>query len=213
MGFWTTLTRSHLLHDAWRLDTYSGLIAAMVTAAILSVLFEYIDIIKLKVVNIFWPHEKALKSKEHNSSSIPMRLTTTVFYMCRALVVYILMLCIMTMNVWILLTVLLGTLAGNFLKRIMKRKEFSRSDMEVGNNFPGFKPEREMITIVKHCKPFKKNKEDSENELHFELKTLLNKNGKGDTWLAYKNHKWGSWIRRLEWKFSIVGAFILTVSK
>lgn len=87
----------------------------------------------------------------------------------------------MTMNVWILLTVLLSTTAGNFLKMIMKRKEFSRSDMEVGNNFPGFKPEREMITIVKHCKPFGANKEVNENESHFELKTLLNKNGTDDT--------------------------------
>lgn len=25
MGFWTTLTRSQLLHDAWRLDTYEGI--------------------------------------------------------------------------------------------------------------------------------------------------------------------------------------------
>lgn len=63
----------------------------------------------------------------------------------------------------------------------MKRKEFSRSDMEVGNNFPGFKPEREMITIVKHCKPFGANKEVNENESNFELKTLLNKNGTDDT--------------------------------
>lgn len=181
MGFWTTLTRSQLLHDAWRLDTYEGLIAAMVTAVILSILFEYIDIIKLKVVNRFWPREKVLKSKEHNSSSIAVRLTTTVFYTCRVLIVYILMLCVMTMNVWILVTVLLGTSAGHFLKRIIKRKEFSRSDMEVGNNFPGYKPERETITIVKHCEPFINNKNGTENESHFELKTLLNKNGKDDT--------------------------------
>lgn len=25
MGYWTTLTRSQLLHDAWRLDTYEGI--------------------------------------------------------------------------------------------------------------------------------------------------------------------------------------------
>lgn len=67
MGFWTTLTRSQLLHDAWRLDTYEGLIAAMVTAAILSILFEYIDIIKLKVVNRFWPREKVLNEIDDNS--------------------------------------------------------------------------------------------------------------------------------------------------
>lgn len=179
MGFWTTLTRSQLLHDAWRLDTYSGLIGAIVTAAILSVLYEYIDIIKLKVVNRFWP--QVLKSSQHNSSSIPVRFTTTAFYICRVLIVYILMLCVMTMNVWILVAVLLGTSAGHFLKRIMKRKELSRSDMEVGNNFPGYKPEREMITLVKHCKPTEGKKEPYESESHFELKTLLNQKGNDDT--------------------------------
>lgn len=116
----------------------------------------------------------------------------------------------MTMNVWILVTVLLGTSAGHFLKRIIKRKEFSRSDMEVGNNFPGYKPQRETITIVKHCEPFINNKNGTENESHFELKTLLNKNDKDDTWLASKNLKGENQIRRLEWAF-LIPAFILAI--
>lgn len=86
----------------------------------------------------------------------------------------------MIMNVWILVIVFFGILVGYFFKRIIKRKEFFRLEMEVGNNFFGYKLEREMIIIVKYCEFFINNKNGIENELYFELKILLNKNGKDD---------------------------------
>lgn len=51
--------------------------------------------------------------------------------MFRVMVSYILMLCVMTMNVWILLTILFGTAAGHCLRRIMKNQH-TRPDFDIG---------------------------------------------------------------------------------
>ncbi|XP_078333128.1 uncharacterized protein LOC111104198 isoform X2 [Crassostrea virginica] len=177
ISVWTTFTRSRLLHDAWRLDTYLGLICAMVSAAVLSFLYEYFDIFKLKVVKLFLPHKKSLTCTAHEAttqegSSLPARLVSTAFYTCRVVLVYVLMLFVMTMNVWILVTVLLGTGAGYISKKSTKTKNL-RSDIEIRN----LKPTNETIAKIQHCEPLVVNeKEPAKNEPPLEITELLDKN-------------------------------------
>ena len=76
------------------------------------------------------------------------------------------------MNVWILVTVLLGTGAGYISKKITKTKNL-RSDMEIRN----LKPTNEKI---EHCEPLVVNeKEPARNEPPLEITELLDKN---DLW-------------------------------
>ncbi|XP_062621207.1 protein SLC31A2-like [Saccostrea cucullata] len=148
--WWTTYTRAHMLHKAWRLDTYTGLIFAMVLAAVLSFVFEFMDIIKLKFLKTCWPDRRFLRASNCSLFSVNIRLTTTIFYTLQLIMTYILMLSVMTMNVWILLTVLLGTAAGYFFKRI-SRKSPPNTEIQVGVNYPGIQITRDTIVRNKHC--------------------------------------------------------------
>ncbi|XP_061186819.1 protein SLC31A2-like [Saccostrea echinata] len=141
-----------MLHDAWRLDTYTGLIFAMVLAAVLSLVFELMDIIKLKLLKKCWPDGRSLQNSNCSLSSINLRLTKAIFYTCQLIMTYILMLCVMTMNIWILVTILLGTAAGYYCKRI-SRKRPPNAELQVGVNYPGIQITSETIVRNKHCQP------------------------------------------------------------
>ena len=105
-------------------------------------------------------------------SSLPARLVSTAFYTCRVVLVYVLMLFVMTMNVWILVTVLLGTGAGYISKKITKTKNL-RSDIEIRN----LKPTNETIAKIQHCEPLVVNeKEPAKNEPPLEITELLDEN-------------------------------------
>ena len=112
------------------------------------------------------------EASTQEASSLPARLVSMAFHMCRVVVVYVLMLCVMTMNVWILVTILLGTGAGYISKRITKTKNI-RSDMEIRN----LKPTNKTIARIQHCEPLVVNeKEPAKNEPPLEITELLDKN-------------------------------------
>ena len=112
------------------------------------------------------------EASTQEASSLPARLVSTAFYTCRVVLVYVLMLFVMTMNVWILVTVLLGTGSGYISKKITKTKKL-RSDMEIRN----LKPTNETIARIQHCEPLVVNeKEPAKNEPPLEITELLDKN-------------------------------------
>ena len=112
------------------------------------------------------------EASTQETSSLPARLVSTAFYTCRVVLVYVLMLFVMTMNIWILVTVLLGTGAGYISKKITKTKNL-RSDMEIRN----LKPTNETIARIQHCEPLVVNeKEPAKNEPSLEITKLLDKN-------------------------------------
>ncbi|XP_061186912.1 protein SLC31A2-like [Saccostrea echinata] len=150
-SWWTTLTRSHVLHEEWCLDTYTGLICAMVAAAVLSVIFELLGVIMLRIVYICWPKGIPLQNSKCNPPSLLIRLITSIFHICGVIIGYILMLCVMTMNIWIFLSILLGTLAGHHFKRKTRKQEAEGDHLQIGVNYPEIRSRKE--TGSKQCEP------------------------------------------------------------
>ncbi|XP_048731511.1 uncharacterized protein LOC125648436 [Ostrea edulis] len=136
-SYWTTITRSHLIHDAWNLGTDSGLAVAMIIGAVLSIVFEFIDLIHFRIFRRFIEIENSFQqSTACNPSVLPRRFITTLLYIVRVSSAYILMLCVMSMNIWILVSVLLGTMLGFFTKQYFKKIIFLGSEEKVKINDP-----------------------------------------------------------------------------
>lgn len=136
LKYWTTLTRTHLIHDAWHLGEPSGIAMAMVTGAVLALLFEFITLIHYKVITRLHEIETNFQqSTICNPSVLPRRLLGTFLYIIRVTVAYLLMLCVMSMNVLILVAILVGTGIGIYLKGLFKKRIFysSQNDEEIIN--------------------------------------------------------------------------------
>lgn len=132
-SFWTTLTRTHFLHDAWHLGTPSGIAMAMVAGAVLAFLFEFITLFHYGVITKLHEMESNFpQSTTCNPFVLPRRLLGTCLYILRVTIAYILMLCVMSMNVLILISILVGTAIGFFLKGCFNRKMNSdQNDVEI----------------------------------------------------------------------------------
>lgn len=135
LKYWTTLTRTHLIHDAWHLGTPSGIAMAMVAGAVLAFLFEFITLIQYRVITRLHEIENNFQqSTSCNPFVLPRRLLGTFLYIIRVTVVYLLMLCVMSMNVLILVAILVGTGIGFYLKGFFKTRFYSiQNDEEMIN--------------------------------------------------------------------------------
>lgn len=134
-SYWTTLTRTHLIHDAWHLGTPSGIAMAMVASAVLAFLFEVITLIHYRVITRLHEIENNFQqSTSCNPFVLPRRLLGTFLYLIRVTVAYLLMLCVMSMNALILVAILVGTAIGFFLKGLLKKRIYSsQKDEEIIN--------------------------------------------------------------------------------
>ncbi|XP_061186723.1 protein SLC31A2-like [Saccostrea echinata] len=130
-GYWTTSTKLHFLHDAWHLGTETGIAIAMAISAILSFVYEFLDLIYYRIITTMRQTENNFQqSTACNPIVLPRRCIGSLLYIIRVINGYILMLCVMTMNVWIFVSVLVGTMLGFFIKYYFRGKISSKSKEE-----------------------------------------------------------------------------------
>ncbi|XP_071119274.1 protein SLC31A2-like [Haliotis cracherodii] len=106
-------TSSSLLFRSWYLDSMHGLVTAMVFSSVLSVVYEG---------SKFYYHiGKILQTRKSTNrwqgtfvAHYVSRMWKALAYTIHFLIGYILMLCTMTYNVWILLAVCIGSGIGHF---------------------------------------------------------------------------------------------------
>ncbi|XP_076103863.1 protein SLC31A2-like [Mytilus galloprovincialis] len=109
----TTYTTSNFLFLQWKTDDHIGLVVGMITTVVLGVLFESLHLIESK-----------LQKGETSDSKRTVKMAKCAFvgkrtaiHMTRVVLGYVLMLCVMIMNVWIIGSVVLGYAIGYFLFR------------------------------------------------------------------------------------------------
>lgn len=124
--FLSTRTSSIFLFFRWHTDTFLGLATGMVFSAVFGIVFESIHLIEYKVPKLK-RHEKSF----YNRSNVAIMLARSVLHIFRVLVGYILMLCVMTMNLWILASVVLGCGIGYFLLRPWIYREKLATDRKI----------------------------------------------------------------------------------
>ncbi|XP_062619593.1 protein SLC31A2-like [Saccostrea cucullata] len=133
-GYWSTSSRFHLLHQAWHIGTDNDLAVAMVMSALLSIVYEFLDLIYYRIVTKLRQTEKNFQqSTACNPTVLPRRCIGSLLYVIRVINGYIIMLCVMTMNVWIVLSVLVGTMLGYFTKYYFRGKMSTKTKEETKN--------------------------------------------------------------------------------
>lgn len=110
--FLNTKTSSAYLVFQLKTDSFVGLVTGMIVTSLLGIIFEslYIFGSKLPTIN---RHE----SDVYNKRNVTIMLMQSALHILRIVIGYMLMLCVMTMNLWILASVLLGGGVGYFLFR------------------------------------------------------------------------------------------------
>ncbi|XP_021357638.1 uncharacterized protein LOC110453126 [Mizuhopecten yessoensis] len=102
----------------WDTGTVPGLVCAMVVSVVLSVLLEYIHVL-MKYTLEQNSAEKSVKYRKERSmfcsDSMKTQVIVTIYHVLRVAVGYCLMLFVMTFNVWIYTSVVLGSGTGFFL--------------------------------------------------------------------------------------------------
>ncbi|XP_062619592.1 uncharacterized protein LOC134281139 [Saccostrea cucullata] len=127
----------------------------------------------LRILNICWPGEKTLQISKCNPTSLKIRLITSIFHICGVIIGYILMLCVMTMNVWILISILLGTFAGHHFKQSNRKEQTEVNHLKESDNHIGIRSNKE--TRSEQCELFL-DAEEERTGSHSETEPLK-KNG------------------------------------
>ena len=110
--FLNAKTSSAYLVFGWRTDSFVGLITGMIVTTLLGFIFESLYLFGSKL-----PHIKRHESDVYNKRNVTVMLMQSALHILRVIIGYILMLCVMTMNLWILASVLVGGGVGYFLFR------------------------------------------------------------------------------------------------
>ncbi|KAH3695720.1 uncharacterized protein LOC127862074 [Dreissena polymorpha] len=106
-------TATTLVAAVWSTDSVYGLTGAMLAAVFASVTYECLSEYLLHL-------RRAARAKKNNSTccgqpvvSCGEKLGQTVIHVMRVLFAYFLMLCVMTMNVWLMISVFVGAAVGH----------------------------------------------------------------------------------------------------
>lgn len=105
-------TKGTFLFREWRTDNILGLVAALVLAVTLSLIYECASFVQIKLRS---PHQTT--KRRDNSRQAKIHIFASVLRTFSLATSYIAMLCAMSFNVWILIAIVVGSGIGYLIGR------------------------------------------------------------------------------------------------
>ncbi|KAK3091763.1 hypothetical protein FSP39_022443 [Pinctada imbricata] len=136
-GFFTLDADVPFLFESWRLDTKTGMFFAVVLIVVLAVVFQAVKSVRQYVHRDYRLNKRTIKSREH--------FLQTILYLVQILSSYILMLAIMTYNLWVVIATVSGIGVGYFLCAYAFSKKRERRNCAEGTCSPSCSDGRSVL--------------------------------------------------------------------